>query len=201
MMVNNDLLQCCHQLFEFFKASSMSQRKHLWTFISIISAEQAPFLQTYAGTDYFDNFTSQYVKNMSLQRGTWRADIENDFLGYDPPNVTVYTGISARYYGVIFLVIFLIHMAALFLLKSFFSQDFTELNVLEKVLHCAESTSFPYAVRDWDFKKGGPQEHYARMKDVRFEVSWNISINLIFNCSLLVPLVYLCKFVINMRCT
>ena len=29
---------------------------------------------------------------MNLQRGMWRNDTQNDFLGYDPPSATVYTG-------------------------------------------------------------------------------------------------------------
>ena len=36
-------------------------------------AEQAPFLQTYAGSDYFDNATANYIQQEKLQRGTWRV--------------------------------------------------------------------------------------------------------------------------------
>ena len=36
-------------------------------------AEQLPFLQTYAGTDYFDNGTSQYIEKENIQRGSWRT--------------------------------------------------------------------------------------------------------------------------------
>ena len=35
-------------------------------------AEQAPFLQTYAGSNYFDNATAHYIQQEKLQRGTWR---------------------------------------------------------------------------------------------------------------------------------
>ena len=36
-------------------------------------AEQAPFLQTYAGSNYFDNVTAHYIQQEKLQRGTWRV--------------------------------------------------------------------------------------------------------------------------------
>ena len=36
-------------------------------------AEQVPFLQTYAGTDYFDNGTAQYIEKENIQRGSWRT--------------------------------------------------------------------------------------------------------------------------------
>ena len=39
-------------------------------------AEQAPFLQTYAGSDYFDLATAQYIQQEKLQRGTWRISGE-----------------------------------------------------------------------------------------------------------------------------
>ena len=38
-----------------------------------IIAEQAPFLQTYAGTDYFDDVTANFINQENLQRGTWRV--------------------------------------------------------------------------------------------------------------------------------
>ena len=37
-----------------------------------IIAEQAPFLQTYTGTDYFDNITANFINQEKLQRGTWK---------------------------------------------------------------------------------------------------------------------------------
>ena len=59
---------------------------------TFFKAEQAPFLQTYNGTRYFDKSTAKYIHDMNLQRGMWRNDTQNDFLGYDPPSATVYTG-------------------------------------------------------------------------------------------------------------
>ena len=119
---------------------------------------------------------------------------ENDFLGYDPPPVSVYTGMSTYSYCVCFIVINFLHIIVLMILKNCVSHDFQLLNILDKVLHCAESTSFAFAVRDWDYHKyGGPNEHYAQMKRNQCETIWNIIINLFFNLCYLVPLVYLCK--------
>merc|ERR1712223_98915 len=68
----------------------------LFNLLRHLQAEQAPFLQTYNGTKYYDANATQYIMEMNLQRGKWRPwSNVNEFLGYDPPDVTVYTGISA----------------------------------------------------------------------------------------------------------
>ena len=168
-----------------------------WCFVNLelYQAEQAPILQTYGDTTYFDNNTAQYVKDMNLQRGTWRNNQNGDFfLVYDAPDVSYYTGMPYFYYCIVFVVLYFAHLIALLILKQNVSQDFKKLNLLEKLLHCLASTSFAFPVKDWDFEKGGgPHEHYARMKANHYETKWNIIINLLFNCCLLVPLVYLCK--------
>ena len=131
---------------------------------------------------------------MKLQRGTWRPDLKYDFLGYDPPNETVYTGMSAAYYCLGFAIISVLQMIALFVMKWNISSDFYDANIFDQVLHCAESTNFPYSMFDWDYiKTGGPNEHYERMKSGRREITFNIVINLITNLILLTPLTYLCK--------
>ena len=75
------------------------------------------------------------------------------------------------------------------------SSDFRNANIVEKALHVAESTNFPYSMFDWDFiKKGGPNQHFARMKESRLEIILNIVINVIVDMLLLSPLTYLCKY-------
>ena len=55
---------------------------------------------------------------MNLQRGKWRPwSNVNEFLGYDPPDVTVYTGISAGYYCLIFAIISVAQMIVIFVLS------------------------------------------------------------------------------------
>ena len=133
---------------------------------------------------------------MKLQRGNWRKlDIENDFLGYNPPNPTLYTGISGGYYCLIFTIIYALHILALFIMKKIVSKEFKNANFFEQLVHTVESTNFAFSLYDWDFKKfGGPDEHYARMKDNQVEIIWNIIINFISNCVLLTPLSFLCKY-------
>ena len=133
---------------------------------------------------------------MKLQRGNWRKlDIENDFLGYDPPDATLYTRVSGGYYCLIFAIIYALHILALFVMKKIVSTDFKNANMFEQMVHTLESTNFAFPLQDWDCKKsGGPDEHYGRMKENQVEVIWNIIINFIFNCLLLTPLSYLCKY-------
>ena len=125
---------------------------------------------------------------------------ENDFLGYDPPSASLYTGMSTQSYFVCFIVMNILHILFLIIMKSCLSKDFQQLNFLDKVLHCAESMSFAFPVRDWDYHKhGGPKEHYARMKSNHRETLWNININLFVNCCYLLPLVYFCKLFIQVE--
>ena len=133
---------------------------------------------------------------MNLQRGMWRNDTQNDFLGYDPPSPTVYTGMTSKYYCIWFVIIVTTHVLSIMAMKSKLSPDFQKLNFLDKFLHAAVSTNFPYAVNDWDLKKvEGPLSEYREgMENVRTEVVWNICINLIFNICLLAPLEHLCKY-------
>ena len=162
---------------------------------SLFKAEQAPFLQTYEGTNYFNQYANQFIQENNLQRGQWRNNTAGyDFLGYNPPSASFYTGMASRYYVLCFVIINILHMLALMVLKSKVSKDFKKLNILDKVLHCALSTNFAYACNDWDFHKDTPlKDLYGKMKEVRLEVIWNIIINVLFNCCLLTPLVYLCK--------
>ena len=132
---------------------------------------------------------------MKLQRGQWRdLDTENDFLGYDPPNPTLYTGISGGYYCLLFFCIYAIHVLALFALKKAISRDFQRANIIEQFLHTVESTNFPFSMKDWDAtKSGGPDEHYARMEEIQVETFMNIIINFISNFILLLPVSCLCE--------
>ena len=161
----------------------------------IFKAEQAPFLFTYEGTSYHDKNSAQYIKDNKLQRGQWRElDTENDFLGYNPPDPTVYTGISGGYYCLFFSILYATHFLALFIMKKIISKDFRKANIFEQLLHSAESTNFAFSMNDWDFEKsGGPDEHYSRMKDIRVEVILNIIINFVANIILLTPLTCLCE--------
>ena len=102
---------------------------------------------------------------------------------------------QARYYCLWFFVLIVAQILAILVLKSYVSSEFQKLNKLDKLLHCAVSSNFPFSTRDWDFQNdGGPDEHYARMKENGFEVTVNIFINWFFNTLLLTPMVYLCKY-------
>ena len=91
----------------------------------------------------------------------------------------------------------MLHVFVLLVLKRNVCRDFKQLNILDQILHSIESTSFAFSIRDWDFKKhSGPNDYYVRMKEVQWEVSWNIVINWIFSVTLLMPMVYLCKYLV-----
>ena len=120
---------------------------------------------------------------------------DNDFLGYDPPPVTVYTGMTVGNYCWCFFIMLFVHILVLMFMKGKVSRDFRRLNLLDRLLHAAVSTNFPFAVNDWDLIKTDRLEDYhEKMRSNRTEVVWNIVINLVFNLCLLTPMVYLCKY-------
>ena len=89
----------------------------------------------------------------------------------------------------------IVHILALMFMKGKVSPDFRKLNLLDRLLHSAVSTNFPFAVNDWDLIKTDRLEDYhEKMRNNRTEVVWNIVINLVFNLFLLTPMVYLCKY-------
>ena len=90
-----------------------------------------------------------------------------------------------------------VHILVLMFMKGKVSRDFRRLNLLDRLLHAAVSTNFPFAVNDWDLIKTDRLEDYhEKMRNNRTEVVWNIVINLIFNLCLLTPMAYLCKYYI-----
>merc|ERR1711971_1315536 len=85
---------------------------------------------------------------------------DNDFLGYDPPPVTVYTGMTAGNYCWCFFAMLFVHILVLMFMKGRVSRDFRRLNLLDRLLHAAVSTNFPFAVNDWDLIKTDRLDEY-----------------------------------------
>ena len=111
-----------------------------------------------------------------------------------PPDYTMYTGVSLRYYLFLFLLIIGIQTLVIFIAKSQLSKVFMrEFNLLEKWIHCLENTNIPYNAREWDDGKGNSMEHKKRMQFNWLEVLSVIVINCFFNILLLFSLCYLGK--------
>merc|ERR1712083_829886 len=61
----------------------------------------------------------------------------------------------------------------------------------DQVMHAFQSVATPAPSVDWADGEGDSKEHFKRMKDVEKEVTGMITINAIFNCLHILPLVYL----------
>ena len=66
---------------------------------------------------------------------------------------------------------------------------FQQLNILEKVIHCLESTNLPYNVQEWDTpREGQAEDHVKWMKANRIEGLALITLNFIFKLVMLIPI-------------
>ena len=64
-----------------------------------------------------------------------------------------------------------VNVLAIFVFKHVLSKNnWMELNLLEKIIHCLENTNIPYNVKEWDDGKGNADEHRKRMRSNWFEV-------------------------------
>ena len=63
------------------------------------------------------------------------------------------------------------------------------MNILEKFIHCLESSNLPYNVQEWDTPRHGiAEDHIKRMKANRLEGLVLIGVNLVFKLIMLVPI-------------
>ena len=62
------------------------------------------------------------------------------------------------------------------------------MNILEKFIHCLESSNLPYNVQEWDTPRhGSAEDHIKRMKANMLEGMVLIGVNLVFKLIMLVP--------------
>ena len=81
-----------------------------------------------------------------LDRCTYHLDNTSPTL----PDYTLYTLATLKVSFFIFIAIHLIQTFSIFILKSKMAKAFSNFNVLEKIIHCLESTNLPYNVQEWD---------------------------------------------------
>ena len=142
---------------------------------------------------------SLYQEN---EDGTLIMDIFGQYIpdpGYfiSPPDYTLYAGVQLKYYLIIFMAHFGLHMFFIYLAKTKLSKTFAnDLNLLEKFIHCIENTNIVYNTKEWDDDKGNANDHKERMKSNWKEVLITILIKMFFNSLLLIPLTYLGNYTI-----
>ena len=153
-----------------------------------------------------DRWQKQGPLWMTYENGTYkRAGAYNDVIPNPnhlvaPPDYTFYTGLTLSVYFYIFLALIGLHMIVIFIAKFKLIHDFRfGFNLLDKLIDCLENTNIAYNTKEWDDGKGDAEEHRKRMRLNWMEGLFGISINAVFNTSLLIPLCYLGRFLVYFR--
>ena len=85
----------------------------------------------------------------------------------------------------------MLQVLIIWLVKNFFAKGFRKFNLLEKFIHCLESSHLPYNSEEWDAPKGTAEEHIGRMNENLMEGLMLILVNLVFKLVMLCPIYYL----------
>ena len=105
------------------------------------------------------------------------------------PNYTYYTLFSLKVYFFIFLGLFVSQILAIFLVKLKLTENFSNFNIFEKIIHSIENSNLAYNVEEWDSPRNGDAvAHIERMKSNRVEGLVMIMVNFIFKLIMLSPL-------------
>ena len=151
------------------------------TFIKNVAAASEKF--TISGKFQFGD--SSPIAWDQLDRCTYHLDNTSPTL----PDYTLYTLATLKVSFFIFIAIHLIQTFSIFILKSKMAKAFSNFNVLEKIIHCLESTNLPYNVQEWDTpREGNAEDHVKWMKANRLEGLALIGLNFIFKLVMLIPI-------------
>lgn len=152
-------------------------------------AEQIPFTLSKEGK-YGPNDTLVLYNSTPVRWGqidTWDYSDEDN---PSPPSYTTYTLLSLAESFMIFWLLVLLHLLAVFFVKIIGSKKFQQADKLDKFLHCMENLNIAYPFQDFDYLSGTAEEHKDRFRKVNIEVLCTMLVNFIFHALMLIPLWY-----------
>ena len=108
-----------------------------------------------------------------------------------PPHYSEYTGLTLKWtFGLFFLITAAQFVTTLIVKirtsKKFHSRD----NFLNKFLHLLLSINMASPFEDWDMGRFTTKEYKERHKLANNEMTWSLSVNIIFSLAMMVPLWY-----------
>ena len=104
------------------------------------------------------------------------------------PPYTLYTLYKLKHFTLIFWGILFLHIIVIMFIKWKWSQEFSQLKFLDKIIHSLENTNISYNTKEWDSGTGNAEDHKRRMKSNLKEGIALIVISCFFNCVLIFPL-------------
>ena len=104
-------------------------------------------------------------------------------------DITNYTIFTLKQYLGIFIVIQILHVFVTYIIKRKMSLSFkNNFSILEKIIHCIESTHLVMNAEEWDSPKGDAQCHIDRMKRNRIEGIALMLMNMLVKIGMLFPI-------------
>ena len=117
----------------------------------------------------------------------WNYSDPND---PEPPDYDLYTGLKLSAYFQIFILLCFLNTVVIFITKYALVNEFRRINIIKQFAHSVENCSIVTPYKDWDFDHGCVEDHKKRFKLVNKEVVVTMIVNFLFNCSMLVPLIF-----------
>ena len=106
-----------------------------------------------------------------------------------PPSYSIYTGMTLQQTFFAFIGIFIFQMVAIFIAKSYTSDDFSGENCLKKFTHIIHTIYLPVPFKDWDSGKlNSVQIFKARYRRTEIEMGIAYLINSCFTLTMMIPL-------------
>ena len=161
-------------------------------------------------TSYFSYFTAELIGfqmldpakvpyvgpafNISysqLQRGHFIPSFD-DVSRYQPPSLDLYIQFQPKMYLLVFCILHLCQIFCIFVInKKWFDNGSS---TWKTMLNSINKAHFPFPNEDWDVPIGNCSDHIKRKGKSQREFYVTSVINLLFNMTLLSPLIILCKF-------
>ena len=114
-----------------------------------------------------------------------------------PPHYTEYTGLSLKWTFGLFFLITAAQFVTTFIVKFFTSKAFSNRKgFLNRFLHLLLSLNLASPFEDWDMGRFTIEEYRERQKLTNTEMTWSLSVNIIFTLIMMVPLWYTGKSIL-----
>ena len=152
-------------------------------------AEQIPFAvrqtRPVIPSDVLHLYNTTPVLWSDLDRWDWAEEPPA------PPSYALYTGLSTGEYFILFWLLVTLHTASLYILKLLTSPAFRRNNsLIERLVHALRAINLPSVFEDWDGPHGTVEDYRRRHCQVNIEMVSTMIVNLTFNLSMLLPLLF-----------
>ena len=152
-------------------------------------------------TRYWGSHVSSLTNNShfdsvsNLHRGTYYTiNTIRSVYNYEAPPIELYTQFSLLTYSLVFLGLLFLQSLTIFLVDAKWNKTILQdARIWDRILHAIQKSHFPFPYVNWYKENGNCMDHIKRKKETDVEVLSTMSINLLFNMVMLIPLGILCK--------